>query len=43
MRKNVMRIGSAEKVITPLEKDVFLVGPVKSSEGIHDDLFCRVL
>ena len=43
MQKQKLKIGVAETVITPLQKDVFLVGPIKFGEGIHDDLFCRVL
>lgn len=35
--------GAAEGVITPPAEGTFLIGPMASSTGVHDDLWARVL
>ena len=41
-RSNGIRAGAAETVVSP-EKGALLVGSMKPAEGVHDDLFARVL
>jgi len=40
MQNKILKVGAAETVITPRQKDVFLLGPVKPSEGIHGRDVC---
>ncbi len=35
--------GAAETVVTPAAEGTFLIGPMKPSTGVHDDLFARAL
>ena len=35
--------GAAETVVTPAAEGTFLIGPLKPSTGVHDDLCARVL
>jgi neutral ceramidase len=35
--------GAAETVVTPAAEGTFLIGPLKPSTGIHDDLYARAL
>ena len=35
--------GAAEAIITPTPVGTFLIGPLKESTGVHDDLFARAL
>jgi len=35
--------GSAETTITPTPVETFLIGPMKESTGVNDDLFARAL
>jgi hypothetical protein len=35
--------GAAETIITPTPVGTFLIGPLKESTGVHDDLFARAL
>lgn len=35
--------GAAETVVSPSAKGTFLIGPMKRSTGLHDDLFARAL
>ena len=35
--------GSAETTITPTPVGTFLIGPMKESTGVNDDLFARAL
>ena len=35
--------GAAETVATPAAKGTFLIGPMKPSTGVNDDLFARAL
>ena len=38
-----LQAGAAETVVTPAGEGTFLVGPMKPSTGVHDDLYARVL
>jgi len=37
------RAGAAETIVTPKAEGTFLIGPMKPSTGVHDDLFARIL
>lgn len=41
--ESTLLAGAAEAVVTPDAVGTFLIGPLKPSTGIHDDLFARVL
>ena len=41
-QKTILRAGAAETIVTP-GKGVLLIGPMKAAEGVHDDLFARIL
>ncbi|MBL8796151.1 MAG: hypothetical protein JNM56_19780 [Planctomycetia bacterium] len=38
-----LRAGAAEAVVTPDAQGTFLIGPMKPSTGVHDDLYARAL
>ena len=41
--KRTFLAGAAETVITPAAAGTFLIGPMKPSTGVHDDLYARAL
>ncbi len=43
MKKGKLQAGVSEVKITPPAVGTFLIGPVESSTGVHDELFARVL
>ena len=42
-RKPTLLAGAAETAVTPAAEGTFLIGPMKPSTGVHDDLFARAL
>jgi len=42
-RGSALWAGAAEVKVTPKAKGTFLIGPMKPSAGVHDDLFARAL
>ena len=41
--KKPLMAGAAETVVTPAAKGTFLIGPMKPSTGVNDDLYARAL
>ncbi|MCK4307804.1 hypothetical protein KAW50_06240, partial [candidate division WOR-3 bacterium] len=42
-KKRILLAGVSEVRITPQAVGTFLIGPIESSTGVHDELFARVL
>ncbi|MFH1921201.1 MAG: hypothetical protein ABIP48_15135 [Planctomycetota bacterium] len=41
--ESTLLAGAAETVVTPAAEGTFLIGPMKPSTGVHDDLWARAL